>query len=146
MVPFRLDQTAFNDQTPPVRTMADFFLGTSLVNSAAPTIGAAALEQKMGRDHHFSVGLQQQVAPFTVVELNYVGNIGSFLNGTTNINIPEPGSARYPRWWGTLMETPPARAISQSRFHSDWQASVTATSDVEQAVCSVMLGPVRLSL
>ena len=68
MVPFRLDQTAFNDQTPPVRTMADFFLGTSLVNSAAPTIGAAALEQKMGRDHHFSVGVQQQVAPFTVVE------------------------------------------------------------------------------
>jgi Carboxypeptidase regulatory-like domain len=92
VVPFRLDQTAFNDQTPPVRTMADFFLGTSLVNSAAPTIGAAALEQKMGRDHHFSLGLQQQVAPFTVVELNYVGNIGRFLNGTTNINIPEPAT------------------------------------------------------
>ena len=63
MVPFRLDQTAFNDQTPPVRTMADFFLGTQLVNSAAPTIGASALEQKMGRDHHFSLGVQQQVAP-----------------------------------------------------------------------------------
>ena len=28
MVPFRLDQTSFNDQSPPVRTMADFFLGT----------------------------------------------------------------------------------------------------------------------
>ncbi len=28
MVPFRLDQTAFNDQAIPVRTMADFFLGT----------------------------------------------------------------------------------------------------------------------
>ncbi len=66
MVPFRLDQTAFNDQAIPVRTMADFFLGTSLVNSAAPTIGAAALEQKMGRDHHFSLGVQQQIAPFTV--------------------------------------------------------------------------------
>ena len=38
VVPFRLDQTAFNDQTPPTRTMADFFLGTRLVNSAAPTI------------------------------------------------------------------------------------------------------------
>ena len=46
--------------------MADFFLGTQLVNSAAPTIGASALEQKMGRDHHFSLGMQQQVAPFTV--------------------------------------------------------------------------------
>jgi hypothetical protein len=92
MVPFRLDQTAFNDQAIPVRTMADFFLGTQLVNSAAPTIGAAALEQKMGRNHHFSVGMQQQVAPFTVLEVNYVGNIGRFLNGTRNINIPEPAT------------------------------------------------------
>ncbi len=90
--PFRLDQTAFNDQTPPVRTMGDFFLGTRLVNSAAPTIGAASLEQKMGRDHHFSFGMQQQVAPFTVLEVNYVGNIGRFLNGTRNINIPEPAA------------------------------------------------------
>jgi hypothetical protein len=92
MVPFRLDQTAFNDQAIPARTMADFFLGTQLVNSAAPTIGAAALEQKMGRDHHFSLGVQQQVAPFTVLEINYVGNIGRFLNGTRNINIPEPAT------------------------------------------------------
>jgi Carboxypeptidase regulatory-like domain len=90
--PFRLDQTAFNDATPPVRTMSDFFLGTRLVNSAAPTIGAASLEQKMGRDHHFSVGVQQQLAPFTVAEVNYVGNIGRFLNGTHNINIPEPAA------------------------------------------------------
>jgi hypothetical protein len=92
MVPFRLDQTAFNDQAIPARTMGDFFLGTQLVNSAAPTIGAAALEQKMGRDHHFSLGMQQQVAPFTVLEVNYVGNIGRFLNGTRNINIPEPST------------------------------------------------------
>ena len=106
MVPFRLDQTSFNDQAPPVRTMADFFLGTKLTNSAAPSIGASAVEQKMGRDHHFSLGVQQEVAPFTVVEVNYVGNIGRFLNGTTNINIPEPGSggiqARrpYPQFGG----------------------------------------------
>ncbi len=105
MVPFRLDQTSFNDQAP-VRTMADFFLGTKLTSSAAPSIGASALEQKMGRDHHFSLGVQQEVAPFTVVEVNYVGNIGRFLNGTTNINIPEPGSggiqARrpYPQFGG----------------------------------------------
>jgi hypothetical protein len=90
--PFRLDQTAFNDQTPPTRRMNDFFLGTQLVNSAAPTIGAASLEQKMGRDHHFSIGMQQQIAPFTVAEVNYVGNIGRFLNGTRNINIPEPAT------------------------------------------------------
>jgi hypothetical protein len=92
MVPFRLDQTAFNDQTPPVRTMADFFQGTRLTNSAAPTIGASLTEAKMGRNHHFSLGVQQEVLPFTVVEMNYVGNIGRFLNGTRNINIPEPAA------------------------------------------------------
>ena len=42
--------------------MADFFLGTALTNSAAPTIGASALEQKMGRDHHLSLGVQQEIA------------------------------------------------------------------------------------
>lgn len=92
MPPFRLDQTAFNDQTPPVRTMADFFLGTRLTNSAAPTIGASLTEQKIGRDHHFSLGVQQEILPFTVLEVNYVGNIGRYLNGATNINIPEPGA------------------------------------------------------
>ena len=92
VVPFRLDQTSFNDQATPVRTMADFFLGTKLTNSAAPSIGASELQQKMGRDHHVSVGIQQEIAPFTVLEVNYVGNMGRFLNGTTNINIPEPGS------------------------------------------------------
>jgi hypothetical protein len=91
MPPFRLDQTAFNDQTPPVRTMADFFLGTTLTNSAAPTIGASVTKQKMGRDHHFSLGVQQEILPFTVLEVNYVGNIGRNLNGATNINFPEPG-------------------------------------------------------
>jgi Carboxypeptidase regulatory-like domain len=92
MVPFRLDQTSFNDQTPPVRTMADFFLGTKLTTSAAPTIGASAVRQKMGRDHHFSLGVQQQIAAFTVMEVNYVGNLGRSLDGVTNINIPEPAT------------------------------------------------------
>ena len=92
MVPFRLDQTSFNDQTPPVRTMADFFLGTALTTSAAPTIGASAVRAKMGRDHHFSLGVQQEIAPLTVLEVNYVGNLGSRLDGTTNINFPQPGA------------------------------------------------------
>ncbi len=91
MVPFRLDQTAFNDQSPPVRTMGDFFLGTQLTTAAAPTIGAASTHQRMGRDQHFSFGAQHEIAAFTVIEVNYVGNIGSDLNGTTNINIPAPG-------------------------------------------------------
>src|SRR4029079_10362869 len=89
MVPFRLDETGINDLTQR-RTMADFFLGKPLNTSAAPTLGAAATKAKMGRNHHFNLGVQQQMSPSTVLEVNYVGNIGQDLNGTTNINIPEP--------------------------------------------------------
>jgi len=89
MVPFRLDETGINDLTQR-RTMADFFRGRALTTSAAPTIGATATKMKMGRNHHFNVGVQQQVSASTVLEVNYVGNIGQHLNGTTNINIPEP--------------------------------------------------------
>jgi hypothetical protein len=46
----------------------------------------------MGRDHHFSFGVQQEIAPSTVLEVNYVGNIGTNLDGVTNINFPEPGA------------------------------------------------------
>jgi hypothetical protein len=89
MVPFRLDETGINDLTQR-RTMADFFLGRALTTSAAPTIGATATKLKMGRNHHYNVGVQRQVSRSTVLEVNYVGNIGQHLNGTTNINIPEP--------------------------------------------------------
>jgi hypothetical protein len=92
MVPFRLDQTAFNDQAPPVRPMSDFFLGTALTTAAAPTLQAVSTKQKMGRDHHFSFGVQQEVLPFTVLEMNYVGNIGRNLNGVTNLNFPDPAT------------------------------------------------------
>ena len=91
MVPFRLDETGINDLTQR-RTMADFFRGQPLTTSAAPTLGATATELKMGRNHHFNLGVQQQVSPSTVLEVNYVGNIGQYLNGTTNLNIPEPGA------------------------------------------------------
>ncbi len=89
MVPFRLDETGINDLTQR-RTMADFFQGRPLTTSAAPTIGATATKMKMGRNHHYNVGVQQQLSPSTVLEVNYVGNIGQHLNGATNINIPEP--------------------------------------------------------
>jgi Carboxypeptidase regulatory-like domain/TonB dependent receptor len=91
MVPFRLDETGINDLTQR-RTMADFFRGQPLTTSAAPTLGATATELKMGRNHHFNLGVQQEVSPNTVLEVNYVGNIGRYLNGTTNLNIPEPGA------------------------------------------------------
>jgi hypothetical protein len=91
MVPFRLDETGINDLTQR-RTMADFFNGKPLTTSAAPTLGAAATEQKMGRNHHFNLGVQRQVSASTVLEVDYVGNIGQHLNGATNINIPSPAS------------------------------------------------------
>jgi hypothetical protein len=103
MVPFRLDETGINDLNQR-RTMADFFLGRALTTSAAPTLGAVTTEAKMGRNHHYNIGVQRQLGESTVLEVNYVGNIGRHLNGTTNINIPEPGpggvQARrpYPRF------------------------------------------------
>ena len=75
MVPFRLDETGINDLTQR-RTMADFFNGKALTASAAPTLGPTATEMKMGRNHHFNLGVQQQISPSTVLEVNYVGNIG----------------------------------------------------------------------
>jgi hypothetical protein len=47
---------------------------------------------KMGRNHHFNLGAQQQISRSTVLEVNYVGNIGQHLNGTSNINIPAPAA------------------------------------------------------
>ena len=41
------------------------------------------------------------------------------------------------------MVTPPAKAMSHSKLSRLWQARCTATSDVEQAVCTLMLGPRR---
>ncbi|HEY7497329.1 MAG TPA: carboxypeptidase-like regulatory domain-containing protein [Vicinamibacterales bacterium] len=91
MVPFRLDEIGINDLTQR-RTMADFFLGRALTTSAAPSLGPTATELKMGRNHHFNVGVQQEISPSTVLEVNYVGNVGRHLNGTTNINIPSPAA------------------------------------------------------
>ena len=91
MVPFRLDETGINDLTQR-RTMADFFNGKPLTTSAAPTIGATPTSMKMGRNHHFNFGVQHQLSRSTVLELNYVGNVGQYLNGSTNINIPTPAA------------------------------------------------------
>ena len=91
MVPFRLDETGINDLTQK-RTMANFFNSQPLTTSAAPTIGGTPREMKMGRNHHFNLGAQQQISHSTVLEVNYVGNIGQHLNGVSNINIPAPAA------------------------------------------------------
>ena len=47
---------------------------------------------------------------------------------------------------GTRTVTPPARAMSHSPAKRLWQAKWTATNEVEQADCTVRLGPRRFSL
>lgn len=104
MVPFRLDETAFNDQSPPVRTIADFFLGRPLTTAAAPSLGPTLTRMHTGRDHHWNVGVQREITVNTVLEIDYVGNRGLFLNGANAFNNPPagPGAIQsrrpYPRF------------------------------------------------
>jgi hypothetical protein len=104
MIPFKLDQTVFNDQAIPARTMADPFLGAALVNSAAPSLNPAYAEASMGSDQHWNIGFQQELMANTVLEVDYVGNKGTHLSGTTAINNPPagPGAIQsrrpYPRY------------------------------------------------
>ena len=46
----------------------------------------------------------------------------------------------------SVIETPPASAMSHSPASRLWQARCTATSEVEQAVCTVRLGPAQVEL
>ncbi|MGH9936086.1 MAG: hypothetical protein ACREAM_07560, partial [Blastocatellia bacterium] len=107
MIPFKLDETAFNDQTPAVRTMADFFLGRTLTTTAAPSLGPTYTKLRMGYDQHWNFGVQHELFSGTVIEVDYVGNKGSFLNGTNAANTPPAGAGAiqsrrpYPRF-GTI--------------------------------------------
>ena len=106
MVPFKLDETAFNDRgTLPNRTMANFFLGIPIgALSTASSINPTYVRMRMGYDQHWNFGVQRQVAPSLVVEVDYVANKGSFLNSANPFNHPQagPGSIQarrpYPRF------------------------------------------------
>jgi Carboxypeptidase regulatory-like domain/TonB dependent receptor len=104
MIPFKLDETAFNDQTPAARTMADFFLGRALTTTAAPSLGPTYTKLRMGYDQHWNFGVQHELFSNTVVEVDYVGNKGAFLNGTNAANNPPAGAGAiqarrpYPRF------------------------------------------------
>jgi outer membrane receptor protein involved in Fe transport len=106
IVPFKLDQTVFNDQAIPVRTFADPFLGQALVNSAAPSLNPSYPKQGMGYDQHWNFGIQQELMANTVLEVDYVGNKGTHIAGTTAINNPPAGQGAiqtrrpYPRFGG----------------------------------------------
>lgn len=107
MIPFKLDETAFNDQTPAARTMADFFLGRTLTTTAAPSLGPTYTKLRMGYDQHWNFGVQHELFSGTLIEVDYVANKGSFLNGTNAANTPPAGAGAiqsrrpYPRF-GTI--------------------------------------------
>ena len=93
MPPFNLSDSALNDSgVVPNRTLADFYLGAPL-GSPNSTIGLGPeyTRMRMGYDQHWNFGVQQQVAKSMVVDVEYVGNKGSNIQGNDAINIPDPG-------------------------------------------------------
>ena len=58
----------------------------------------------MGYDQHWNFGIQHELFPNTIVEVDYVGNKGAFLNGTNAANNPPAGAGTiqarrpYPRF------------------------------------------------
>jgi len=63
----------------------------------------------MGYDQHWNFGIQRELAQGMVLETDYVGNRGCFLNSTNAINNPPPGAGAiqarrpYPRFGGINM-------------------------------------------
>ncbi len=92
VVPFKLDETAFNDAAIPVRTLGNFFLDTPLSSTAAPSLGAALTNLRQGYDQHWNAGIQRQLNSVTVLEVDYVGNKGTFLASTNALNNPPAGA------------------------------------------------------
>ena len=108
-IPFSLSETVNADRgVLPTRTMANFFLGAPY-GSAVTTANWLPLpiRVRQGYDQHWNFGIQHQLRGRTLIEVDYVGNKGSFLNDTNHINYPQAGpgtiQARrpYPRF-GTI--------------------------------------------
>jgi hypothetical protein len=105
MVPFKLDETAFNDRgVTPTRNMGNFFLGRPLSLSAAPGISPTYPRMRMGYDQHWNFGIQHQLKGDILVEIDYVANKGAFLNSSNAFNDPPAGPGNiqarrpYPRF------------------------------------------------
>ena len=94
MPPFLLQDSALNDRgVIPNRTLADFYLGAPL-GSPNSTIGLTPeyTHMRMGYDQHWNFGIQQQLAKTMVVDIEYVGNKGSNIQGNNAFNIPAPAA------------------------------------------------------
>jgi hypothetical protein len=106
ILPFLLSETVFNTaNTIPNRTLGNFFLGRPLGSlGVTPNLNPTYTDLRRGRDQHWNIGVQQQLARNTVLEADYVGNHGTHLNSTNPFNDPRPApgaiQARrpYPTW------------------------------------------------
>lgn len=106
MLPFLLSETVFaTANTVPTRTLANFFLGQPLGSATSnPTLNPTYTHLARGSDQHWNIGIQQQLTPDTVLEIDYVGNHGTHLNSTNPFNNPSPGAGAiqgrrpYPIW------------------------------------------------
>ncbi len=108
MLPFRLNETVFQPQGTPTRTLANFFLGTQLGSAQAnPSLVPTKLHLNVGYNEHYSFGVQQQLTAHDLLDIEYVGNHGVDLNSTNDFNDPAPGpgvvQARRPyQPWSTI--------------------------------------------
>jgi hypothetical protein len=93
ILPYFLSETVFNPSTGvPNRTFGNFYLGQSLGSLGVnPVINPTYTHLRRGSDQHWNIGVQQQLTPDTVLEVNYVGNHGTHLNSTNPFNDPLPG-------------------------------------------------------
>src|SRR3984957_20586353 len=92
----------------PNRTLANFFLGSQLGSStSSPVLSPTLVHILVGRNDHYSFGVQQQFSPKTVFEVYYVGNQGLHLQSTDDFNDPSPAvgavqALRPYQPWGTF--------------------------------------------
>jgi hypothetical protein len=122
MVPFKLDETVFNDRgTTPQRSMTDFFLGIPIGSfSTAPSMNPTYTRLRMGYDQHWNFGIQREFSQGMVLETDYVGNRGCFLNSGNRINDPTAGSGGiqgrrpYPRFGAITMNSQDISTIYHS--------------------------------
>jgi len=108
-LPFNVSETVNADRDVlPTRTTANFFLGAPF-GSAVTAAGWVPVPKlvRVPYDQHWNFGIQQQILNRLVLEVDYVGNKGSFLADSNNINYPTAGAGTihtrrpYPRF-GTI--------------------------------------------
>lgn len=99
----------------------------------APPFGVFAVDQNFRSPyvHNFNVNLQRQLASSSVLQIGYVGSLGSKLAFTRNINAPLPGTS------GTTQSRRPFNARFPN-FGSISQLETSATSSYNSLQISLV--------